>query len=41
MTLRMHEMMQRFTSLESEMHCAEKLVQSEKAPDSLSYAAGI
>lgn len=41
MTLRMHEMMQRFTSLESEMHCAEKLVQSENTPDSLSYAAGI
>jgi signal transduction histidine kinase len=41
MTLRMHEMMQRFTSLESEMHCAEKLMQSEKTQDLLSYAAGI
>ena len=39
MTLRMHEMMQRFTSLELEMQCAEKSVRSEKAADSLSYAA--
>jgi signal transduction histidine kinase len=38
MTLRLHEMMQRFTSLEVEMQCAEK---SEKAIDSISYASRI
>lgn len=35
MTLRLHEMMQRFTSLEVEMQCTEK---TEKAIDSISYA---
>jgi len=39
MTLRMHEMMQRFTSLELEMQCAEKSARSrEKTADSISYA---
>jgi len=38
MTLRLHEMMQRFTSLEVEMQCAEK---SSKAIDSMSYATRV
>lgn len=38
MTLRLHEMMQRFTSLEVEMQCAEK---SSKALDSISYATRV
>jgi len=38
MTLRLHEMMQRFTSLEVEMQCAEK---SSKAIDSISYATRV
>ena len=41
MTLRLHEMMQRFTSLEWEMQCAEKSARSDKAVDSISYVAGI
>jgi len=39
MTLRLHEMMQRFTSLELEMQCAEKTARSEKNLDSLTFAA--
>lgn len=39
MTLRLHEMMQRFTSLEMEMQCAERSARSEKAVYSLSHAA--
>lgn len=39
MTLRLHEMMQRFTSLELEMQCAEKTARSEKSLDSLTFAA--
>ena len=38
MTLRLHEMMQRFTSLELEMQCTDK---SEKATDFISYATRI
>lgn len=39
MTLRLHEMMQRFTSLELEMQCAEKTARSEKNLDPLTFAA--
>ncbi len=39
MTLRLHEMMQRFTSLELEMQCAEKTARSEKNLGSLTLAA--
>lgn len=39
MTLRLHEMMQRFTSLELEMQRAEKTARSENNLDSLSFAA--
>ena len=39
MTLRLHEMMQRFTSLELEMQCAEKTARPEKASELLSYEA--
>lgn len=39
MTLRLHEMMQRFTSLELEMQCAEKTARSEKKLDALTFAA--
>lgn len=39
MTLRLHEMMQRFTSLELEMQCAEKTARSEKGLDPLTFAA--
>ena len=38
MTLRLHEMMQRFTSLEVEMQCTEK---SSKAIDSIPYATRV
>ena len=39
MTLRLHEMMQRFTSLELEMQCTERSVRSgDKKADSVSYA---
>ena len=39
MTLRLHEMMQRFTSLELEMQCAEKSARSgDQAAGSMSYA---
>jgi len=39
MTLRLHEMMQRFTSLELEMQCAEKSARSaDKAAGSMPYA---
>ena len=41
MTLRLHEMMQRFTSLEVEMQCAEKTSRSEKGLDSISYATRV
>ncbi|HWC15614.1 MAG TPA: hypothetical protein VG498_01300 [Terriglobales bacterium] len=39
MTLRLHEMMQRFTSLELEMQCAEKTARPEKAVEELSFEA--
>jgi len=39
MTLRLHEMMQRFTSLELEMQCAEKTARPEKAVEQLSFEA--
>jgi signal transduction histidine kinase len=39
MTLRLHEMMQRFTSLELEMQRAEKTARSEKNLDALTFAA--
>jgi signal transduction histidine kinase len=39
MTLRLHEMMQRFTSLELEMQCAERSLRSADAPaESSAYA---
>lgn len=41
MTLRLHEMMQRFSSIEWEMQCAEKSERSEKGINSVSYATGI
>jgi len=41
MTLRLHEMMQRFTSLEVEMQCSEKSSRSEKGIDSISYATRV
>jgi signal transduction histidine kinase len=41
MTLRLHEMMQRFTSIEWEMQCADRSSRSENAVDSISAAAGI
>lgn len=39
MTLRLHEMMQRFSSLETEMHCAGKYCSAEKAASELSLTA--
>jgi signal transduction histidine kinase len=41
MTLRLHEMMQRFTSLEVEMQCTEKSSRSEKVIDPISYATRV
>ncbi|HJX01355.1 MAG TPA: hypothetical protein VJ453_14375 [Terriglobales bacterium] len=41
MSLRLHEMMQRFTSLEVEMQCTEKSGHSDKEANSASYAAGV
>lgn len=41
MSLRMHEMMQRFTSLELEWQCAERSSHSESNVSPLSYAARI
>ena len=38
MALRMHEIMQRFSSLEAEMNCAEKSSQNETAAPSHAYA---
>lgn len=38
MTLRLHEMMQRFTSLEQEMQCAERTSHSERAHSVPSFA---
>ena len=39
MTLRLHEMMQRFTSLEVEMQCTEKTARPDKAVEQLSLEA--
>jgi signal transduction histidine kinase len=41
MTLRLHEMMQRFTSLEQEMQCVEKAGSTEKLAAPLSISAGV
>ena len=41
MSLRLHEMMQRFTSLEVEMQCTERSAHSEREVNSVSYAAGV
>ncbi len=38
MALRMHEIMQRLSSLEAEMNCTEKSSQNETAPSSQAYA---
>jgi signal transduction histidine kinase len=40
MTLRLHEMMQRFSSLETEMHCAEEYSAGESGIPQLSLSAG-
>lgn len=39
MALRMHEIMQRLSSLEAELNCAEKSSQNETLPSSHAYAA--
>jgi len=39
MTLRLHEMMQRFSSLETEMHCAEEYSDAESGAPHLSLSA--
>jgi signal transduction histidine kinase len=39
MALRMHEIMQRLSSLEAEMNCTEKSSQNETPPSSQAYAA--
>ncbi|HVP43246.1 MAG TPA: histidine kinase dimerization/phospho-acceptor domain-containing protein [Terriglobales bacterium] len=38
MALRMHEIMQRLSSLEAEMNCTEKFSQNETSPSSQAYA---